>query len=303
MTPLLLRPFVLSTADNMENTQQNNTQQMIQPESTYFQPPTKSKNATSNEENMSINAKKEDTTVQDNPEGPNVRNQIPKIILHQTHPPSSSMYQSPRRSHKTKQNIRWDPSTIYAASQAKMTIIANRDRKMSAGDVISQELSELSTMHLDTYNTVQATSTPSIFHQTELEEDSKYFHCTSNTNINIDESRTKTNHGQMVPKHKPEPLNLACTNLKSQESSNNMDIDYDDEDTSTPTILTSSRRQSRDSRCSDSDRPVFFMSEISDTQPHAQEIKDKIDKAITSGSGYLQIPTSTGRRRHSWMNR
>ena len=161
-------------------------------------------------------------------------------------------------------------------------------------------------MTFDTHSTIQANSSPAIFHQTELEDDKidkRYFYCTSNTNIVVEASSNNTNIRLVASKNKPEPLKLSSTNLKFEGFLNNMDIDYDDEDTSTPKILTSTTSSRRNSKEAGSDRPMFFMSEVRDTQPHVQEIKAKIDKAITSGSAYLQIPTATGRRRHSWMNR
>lgn len=99
-----------------------------------------------------------------------------------------------------------------------------------------------------------------------------------------------------VNKKKSELLTLVCSSFNDQSSSDELDVDYDDENTTTPKITTS-RPSSR------GDRPMFFMPEVRDTEPHVPEIRDKVDKAVEKGSVYLQVPTSRPRRRHSWMYR
>ena len=150
---------------------------------------------------------------------------------------------------------------------------------------------------------IQATSTPSIFHQADQQDARMYSHDSSNANVHIDKWLSNTNNSEMISKKKPEPLNLMNDNSISGNSFSNLYFDYGDEDISTPKVLTSSRSSSRrSSRVSNSGTTVFFMSDIHDTQPNSPERKNKIEKAIKSGSGYLQIPSSVERRRHSWMS-
>jgi len=170
------------------------------------------------------------------------------------------------------------------------------DRKLSVpSDVISPALFDVCNMNLDTSYSVQAASTPSIYYQAEMEGNRSPFRCDSSSNISETSTNT-TMDSQMTCKFRPNPLKLDNTNLDMVRS---LDDDYDEDDILTPKILPRSRKNSRDTV---SEGPVFFISEIPDRQPSSQEMKDKIDKAITSGSSYLQLPTAVERRRHSWMS-
>ena len=172
---------------------------------------------------------------------------------------------------------------------------ASRDRKFSApSDVISPALFDMCNINLDTTYSVQASSTPSIFCQAGMEDNMSSSHCDSSSNISETSANTT-----MTSKFRPIPLKLDSTNLDLACSSNSINSGYEEEDPLTPKILPTSRRSSRDPV---SEGPVFFISELPDRQPSSQEMKDKIDKAITSGSSYLQIPTAVERRRHSWMS-
>ena len=153
-------------------------------------------------------------------------------------------------------------------------------------------------MNLDTAYSVQAASTPSIYYHAEMEDNRSPYHCDSSSNISETSTNT-TMDSQMTCKFRPIPLKLSTSNLDTIRSPDGADADYDEEDILTPKILPTSRKGSRDPV---SEGPVFFISEIPDRQPSSQEMKDKIDKAITSGSSYLQLPTAIERRRHSWMS-
>ena len=183
-------------------------------------------------------------------------------------------------------------SNIYHGIQCTRS----RDRKYSVpSDVISPALFDICSINLDP---IQAASTPSIFYQADMEDNRSSFHCDSSSNI----SETSTNTtmvSQITSKFRPNPLKLDNANLDMVGSSDSMNADYDEEDLLTPKILPTSRKTSRDLVC---EGPVFFVSGIPDRQPSSQEMKDKIDKAITSGSSYLQLPTAVERRRHSWMS-
>ena len=147
-------------------------------------------------------------------------------------------------------------------------------------------------------NIIQATSTPSVFFQSDFDEASKkYFRGESNSNLS--DISTNTMDTQVTSKYRPTPLTLKNSNLKLEGSSSDINVDYDEDDLLTPKILPISRRSSREAV---PDGPVFFISEIPDTQPSSREMKEKIDKAITNGSAYLQLPTAVERRRHSWMS-
>ena len=153
-------------------------------------------------------------------------------------------------------------------------------------------------MNSDTTYTAQAVSTPSIFHLTGMEDVNPISQGDSSTNVS-DISTITSIEQRMVNKHRPTPLTFPSSCLGTSELSNNMDTDYEEEDILTPKILQTSRSSSRDQVY---DRPVFFISEVPNTQPSSLEMKNKIDKVITSGSAFLQLPTAIERRRHSWMS-
>ena len=145
---------------------------------------------------------------------------------------------------------------------------------------------------------IQAISTPSVFFQSDFDDHLKRpIH--DNSNSNLSNISTNTMDTQVTSKYRPMPLTLKNSNLRLDGSSNSINVEYDEEDLLTPIILPTSRRGSREPT---PDGLVFFMSDIPDTQPSSQEMKDKIDKAITNGSAYLQLPTAVERRRHSWMS-
>ena len=153
-------------------------------------------------------------------------------------------------------------------------------------------------MNSDTTHTVQAVSTPSIFHLTGMEDVNPISQCDSSSNVS-DISINTAIEQRMVNKHRPTPLIFPSSDLETKDLYTNLDADYEEEDILTPKILQTSRSSSRDQVC---DRPVFFISEIPNTQPSSIEMKNKIDKVITSGSAFLQLPTAIERRRHSWMS-
>lgn len=153
-------------------------------------------------------------------------------------------------------------------------------------------------MNSDTTHTVQAVSTPSIFHLTGMEDVNPISQCDSSSNVS-DVSTNTAIEQRMVNKHRPTPLTFPSSNLETKDLYANLDADYEEEDILTPKILQTSRSSSKDQVC---DRPVFFISEIPNTQPSSLEMKNKIDKVITSGSAFLQLPTAIERRRHSWMS-
>ena len=150
----------------------------------------------------------------------------------------------------------------------------------------------------DSY-TIQAISTPSVFFQNDFDDILKKSARDDSTS-NLSDISTNTMDTQVTSKYRPMPLTLKNSSLKLDGSSNDINADYDEEDLLTPKILPTSRRSSREPIVPDG--PVFFISDIPDTQPSSREMKEKIDKAITNGSAYLQLPTAVERRRHSWMS-
>jgi hypothetical protein len=170
-----------------------------------------------------------------------------------------------------------------------------RDRKFSVpSDVLSPALFDVCNMNSDTSYSVQAASTPSIYYQAEMEDNRLSFHCDSSSNVS-ETSTNATMDSQMTCKFRPNPLKLDNTSLDLVRSPDSADDDYDEDDILTPKILPTSRKGSREG-------PVFFISGSPDRQPSSQGMKDKIDKAITSGSSYLRLPAAVERRRHSWMS-
>ena len=118
----------------------------------------------------------------------------------------------------------------------------------------------------------------------------------SNGKMTTETYNCNVSHDNTLKKNKPEPLAIVCSRVNIESSYEELNIDYDDENTATPKVTTS--------RCnSRGDRPMFLMPDARDTEPHVPEIKDRVDKAVAKGSVYLQVPTSIPRRRHSWMNR
>ena len=153
-------------------------------------------------------------------------------------------------------------------------------------------------MNSDITYTAQAVSTPSIFHLTGTEDVNPILQGDSSTNVS-DISTNTAIEQRMVNKHRPTPLTFPSSYVGTTDLSKNMDTDYEEEDILTPKILQTSRSSSRDKVY---DRPVFFISEVPNSQPSSLEMTNKIDKVITSGSAFLQLPTAIERRRHSWMS-
>ena len=176
---------------------------------------------------------------------------------------------------------------------------SSRNRKFSApSDVISPALAEMCSRKVQSSNIIQAASTPSVFFESDFDDYSKKYSC-GESNSNLSDISTNTMDTQVTSKFRPSPLTLKDSNLKLVGSSHDITVDFDEEDLLTPKILPISRTSSREHV---PEGPVFFISDIPDTQPSSREMKEKIDKAITNGSAYLQLPTAVERRRHSWMS-
>ena len=295
----------------MINLQKDSSQPIVNSNLTTSYPLNDAITTKSKNENVSPRSRLISSCVHDYPEKFSDRNKLRRIILRRTHPPTHSMNKGSRVHSRSNQYMKVDtsrPSNLLSLQTidydsyhckccAKKDEVPRRDRKLSApGDVISPALSEICSMNLDTSYSAQATSTPSIFYEAGIAADEISFRYDSISNL----SETSTMDSQMTYRYKPKPLDLSTKNLKIDGSLNDINNEYDEEDMLTPKILPRSRKNSRDS--SSEGGPVFFISDVPNTQPSSQEGKDKIDKAITSGSAYLQLPTAIDRRRHSWMS-
>ena len=179
------------------------------------------------------------------------------------------------------------------------------DRKLSApsGD-IRPVVASLYAAATNDKKSIQATSTPSLFHEHDEQQelDRKSIASSSSETIESDSSSSNANHHDMgMPAYnkKPEPLILVSHDNVSVSVGVKGGVaclehldDYDfDEELDTPKALSSANR------------PMFLMPDIRDTQAYAPEIKGKVTDAMANGAGYLQIPSSVPRRRHSWMSR
>ena len=126
MTPLLLRPFVISSVKKMERPNENRSQSDLQLESMHFQSPSQSFTATIRPSlNQSTNCKKKETNVHDGQDASNFRSNAPKIILHQTHPPQPSLSKHLGSYNKTKpinKHTRWETSMQRNDSSTKVGI-------------------------------------------------------------------------------------------------------------------------------------------------------------------------------------
>lgn len=129
MTPLLLRPFVISSVKTMEPPNENRSESDLQLESMHFQSSSQSFPATIHPSlNKSTNCKKKRTNVNDGQEASTFRSNAPKIILHQTHPPQPSLSKHLGSYNKTKpitylnKHTRWETSMQRNDSSTKVGI-------------------------------------------------------------------------------------------------------------------------------------------------------------------------------------
>ena len=92
----------------------------------------------------------------------------------------------------------------------------------------------------------------------------------SNDNMTTEAYNFNVSHDNTLKQNKSKPLTIVCSRFNIESSSEELNIDYDDENTATPKVTTS--------RCnSRGDRPMFLMPDARDTAPHVPEIKDKVD--------------------------